>query len=162
MSLISFFLLDSEPHINIGAATTYDVEIHFIEFSTGNPHPHAREHRIFVMSTEWKKPSVGIEIVGENLVLILSHTNAWKPDNRIFIYEWKTGVLKVVRVPLTFFLVLVSTEINRASKHPTKAIQALYSSRNPLYSSLTLAPTALISSASPRKPPYSLFDPSLL
>ena len=154
--------LDSEPHINIGAATTYDIEIQFIEFSTGNPHPHAREHRIFVMNTEYAKPSVGIEIVGANLVPILSHANGWRPYNRIFIYEWKTGVLKVVRVHLTFFLVLVSTDINRASKHHTKVIQASYSSRNPLYSSLTLAPMALISSASPPKPPFSLFDPSLL
>ena len=159
---MSLIFLDSEPHINIGAATTYDIEIQFIEFSTGNPHPHAREHRLLVMNTEWEKPSVGIEIVGENLVLILSHTNEWRPDNRIFIYEWKTGVLKVVRVHLTFFLALVSTEINRASKHHAKVIRASYSSRNPLYSSLTLAPMASISSASPRKPPFSLSDPSLL
>ncbi|KIM37681.1 hypothetical protein M413DRAFT_448215 [Hebeloma cylindrosporum] len=85
----------TEPHLNVGSPTTYDIEIQFIEFSTGNPHPLAREHRIFVMNTEWEKPSIVIEIVGENLVLILSHTNGWRPDNRIFIYEWKTGLLKV-------------------------------------------------------------------
>jgi len=76
------------------------------------------------MNMEWEKPSVGIEIVGGNLVLILSHANGWRPNNRTFIYEWKPAVLKVVRVPLTFFLVLVSTERNRAWKHPTKVIQA--------------------------------------
>ena len=98
-----FFLLDSEPHTNAGAPTTYDIEIQVIEFSTGNPHPHAREYRIFVMNTEWEKPSIGTEIVGENLVLVLSHTNRWRPDDRIFIYEWKTGVPKVMRDPVIFF-----------------------------------------------------------
>ena len=100
---VLIFLLDSEPRINAGAPTTYDIEIQFIEFSTGNPHPHAREYRIFIMNTEWEKPSIGMEIVGENLVLVISHTNGWRPHNRIFIYEWKTGVLKVVRVPVIFF-----------------------------------------------------------
>ena len=41
-----FFLLDGEPLSGVGAPTTYNIEIYFIEFSTGNPHPHAREHRI--------------------------------------------------------------------------------------------------------------------
>ena len=55
------------------------------------------------MNTEQEKPSIGMEIVGENLVLVLSNTNGRRLDNRIFIYEWKTGVLKVVPVPVIFF-----------------------------------------------------------
>lgn len=69
---------------------------------------------------EWGETSIAIEIVGKNLVLMLSHANGWRPNNRTFVYEWKTAVLKVVHVPLTFFLVLVSTESKRASKHPRK------------------------------------------
>ena len=101
MSLTLFFL-DSEAHIDIGAATTYDIEIQFLKIPTGNPHPRAHERRIFAMNVEWEKPPVGIEIVGENLVPILLHANGWRPNNRTFIYEWKAAVLKVVCVLLTF------------------------------------------------------------
>ena len=76
-----------EPRINVDAPTTFDIELQLLEFLRGNPHPHAREHRIFVMNTEWEKQSVGIEILGDKLVLILSHMNGWRPDNRIFAYE---------------------------------------------------------------------------
>jgi hypothetical protein len=102
--------VDREPRITVGAPTTFDIELQLLEFSTGNPHPHAHEHRIFVMNTEWQKPSVGIEIVGDNLVLILSQTNGWRPDNYIFIYEWKTGALKVVGVLNTFLVVIVNRD----------------------------------------------------
>jgi hypothetical protein len=49
------------------------------------------------MNTEWEKPSLGIERVGDNLVLILSHMNGWRPDHHMFIYKWKTRLLKVGR-----------------------------------------------------------------
>jgi hypothetical protein len=85
--VLIFFSLDGEPLSGAGAPTTYDIEIYSIEFSTGNPHQHAREHRIFVMNTEWEKPSIGMEIVGENTVLILSQTNEWRLYDRTFIKQ---------------------------------------------------------------------------
>jgi hypothetical protein len=71
----SFFLLGSEPHRGAGAPTMYNIENQFIRFSNGNPHPHAREHRTFVMNTECEKPSIRMDIIGENLVRIQSHPN---------------------------------------------------------------------------------------
>ena len=113
--LFFFCFSNNEPYINVGAPITYDIGVQFLEFSTGNPHPHACEHRIFVMNTEWEKPSLGIEIVGDNLVLILSHMNGWRPDNRIFIYQWKTGLLKVVLFSCRLFSLLVVTRWIRST-----------------------------------------------
>jgi len=64
----------------------------------------------------------------------ISQTDGWRLDDRIFIYKWKTGVLKVMRVLITFFLLLVLTEMHRVSKYPIKVIQASYWSRNLLSS----------------------------
>jgi len=82
--------------------TTYGIEIQFIESSNGNPQQHAREHRIFVKNTQWEKPYIGMETVGEILVFILSNPTGWKLHDRISIYEWKMEVLKVIRVLVTF------------------------------------------------------------
>jgi hypothetical protein len=43
-------------------------------------------------------------------------------DNRTFVYEWKTGALKVGRVLGTHFLLLLLTEMPRALKHLIKVI----------------------------------------
>jgi hypothetical protein len=80
-----------------GNPVTYDIELMLFEFSTGKPHPQAQKHTIHVMNTLWKKPAIGIEIVGDNLVLILFyHRNEAAPDDRVFIFEWKTAVTKTV------------------------------------------------------------------
>lgn len=77
--------------------TRYDIEIQLHEFSTGRPHPDAKDHTIKVITSRWEKPALGIEIVGDNLVLILTfYNNPMRPDDQIFVYEWKTGVLKTV------------------------------------------------------------------
>ncbi|KAF8888711.1 hypothetical protein CPB84DRAFT_1849531 [Gymnopilus junonius] len=73
----------------------YKIELQFVQFSTGKPHPDARESRIHVMNSQWEKPAVGIEIVGDHLVLILCFYNAQRPEDRVYIYEWKTNTLKV-------------------------------------------------------------------
>jgi len=65
------FLLDSEPLSDADMPTTYGIEIQFIESSNGNPQQHAREHRLFVKNTQWEKPYIGMETVGEILVFIL-------------------------------------------------------------------------------------------
>lgn len=57
------------------------------------------------MLAEWNRPAAGIEIVGNNLVLILAYGESRDaPDDHIFIYDWKSGVLKMVlaRVALRY------------------------------------------------------------
>ncbi|KAF7762341.1 hypothetical protein Agabi119p4_8934 [Agaricus bisporus var. burnettii] len=58
---------------------------------------------------EWDRPALGIEIVGNNLVLILAYRdNHHKPDDRMIIYDWKSGVLKTsFRAPYHTYLGLV-------------------------------------------------------
>lgn len=75
--------------------------MHLYQVSTGKLHPDAQRPVISVMQTEWERPAVGIEIVGNNLVLILAyHDNPHKPDDCVFVYEWKSGTLKMVCGPL--------------------------------------------------------------
>ncbi|CAA7261285.1 unnamed protein product [Cyclocybe aegerita] len=73
----------------------FDIELTLREFSSDRRHPQAKEERILVMTSPYEKPAIGIEIVGDNLVLILTFYNHRdKPDDRVFIYEWRTSVLK--------------------------------------------------------------------
>ncbi len=78
--------------------TSYLIQLHLHQASTGNLHPEAKHPVITVTHTRWERPAVGIEIVGDNLVLILAYKqNPYKPDDQVFVYEWKTGRMKMVR-----------------------------------------------------------------
>jgi hypothetical protein len=72
--------------------------MYFYQLTTGTAHPDAAQHRLVVHRSEvMSRPAIGIEIVGDNLVLILSdYRNRHQPDDRLYIYEWKTGKLKMV------------------------------------------------------------------
>ncbi|TEB26755.1 hypothetical protein FA13DRAFT_1010701 [Coprinellus micaceus] len=74
----------------------FDIALHIKQFSTGQPHPGAKQPRISAFKSEYARPGIGIEIVGDNLVLILSYQrdrNATLPD-RLFVFDWRSGVLK--------------------------------------------------------------------
>lgn len=76
----------------------FDIALHIKQFSTGQPHPGAKQPRISAFKSEYARPGIGIEIVGDNLVLILSYQrdrNATFPD-RLFVFDWRSGVLKTV------------------------------------------------------------------
>ncbi|EKM77109.1 hypothetical protein AGABI1DRAFT_77888 [Agaricus bisporus var. burnettii JB137-S8] len=74
----------------------FDIRLHLYKVSTALPHPEAQRPVISVTQVEWDRPALGIEIVGNNLVLILAYSdNNHKPDDRMFIYDWKSGVLKM-------------------------------------------------------------------
>ena len=75
-----------------GAPDTFDIGLDLLEMSTGKPHPLAERNPIFVMHSSWEKPAVGIEIVGKHLVLILSFNARGHPEDRIYVFEWQTGV----------------------------------------------------------------------
>ncbi|KAF6754717.1 hypothetical protein DFP72DRAFT_898601 [Ephemerocybe angulata] len=77
-----------------------DIALHPMQYSTGQPHPLALHPRISVFKDQHPHPAVGLEIVGENLVLIVSHrpdemAYGARPEDRVLVYEWRTGVLKM-------------------------------------------------------------------
>ncbi|TFK41206.1 hypothetical protein BDQ12DRAFT_679076 [Crucibulum laeve] len=75
---------------------SHNIELEFREFSTGQWHSLAQKPRLLVTNSRWERPAIGIEIVGEYLVLIITHSNnPWRPDSQFFVYEWKTGTLKL-------------------------------------------------------------------
>jgi len=83
---------DGIPH------TTYDIKLVLLKLSTGKPHPAAKESTILVLNSRWDRPGISVEIVGDRLVLILSyHDNPWMPHDRVYIYDWRNAVLKMVR-----------------------------------------------------------------
>ncbi|KDR79642.1 hypothetical protein GALMADRAFT_137435 [Galerina marginata CBS 339.88] len=71
---------------------TYKIALDLLELSTGNSHPQAQESCTRVMTAKWNDPTIGIEIIGSNLVLILSFEK--RPNDQILIYDWQTGMLK--------------------------------------------------------------------
>ena len=71
-----------------------------LEYSTGRPHPRAKNSAILVMSSS-TPPALMCEIVGENLVLILNFPHA---EDRIFIWNWHTSVLKTVSQPINIYI----------------------------------------------------------
>lgn len=79
-----------------GAPSTFGIGLDLVELSTSKPHPLAKSNPIFVMNSAWEKPAVGIEIVGKHLALVLSFNARGHPQDRIYIFEWQTGVTVAV------------------------------------------------------------------
>jgi len=73
-----------------------------LEYSTGKPHPKAKESCIFIMTSELPRPSLACEIVGENLVLILNFFHPSQPPDRVFIWNWRQNVLKTVSLGFSY------------------------------------------------------------
>jgi len=72
-----------------------DIEMKLLEYSTGRPHPKAKNATIFITSSS-TRPALLCEIVGENLVLVLKFKLDLQPEDRIFIWNWCADVLKTV------------------------------------------------------------------
>ncbi|KAF8054232.1 hypothetical protein FPV67DRAFT_1132241 [Lyophyllum atratum] len=73
------------------------IEVLLLEFSTGKPHPLARIPVLSVVETHWPRPAIGIEIVGDHLALVLTYyvNHEHAPRDRFYIFDWKTGTLKM-------------------------------------------------------------------
>ncbi|KAG6888854.1 hypothetical protein C0995_005275 [Termitomyces sp. Mi166 len=74
------------------------VELYLLQFSTGDFHPLARSPVLFVEASDWSHPAILIEIVGDHLVLVLTHAFLqFQPllSDRLYVYQWKTGTLKL-------------------------------------------------------------------
>lgn len=75
-----------------------NIEIVLLEFSTGKPHPQARLPRLFVKKSPWVHPFISIGIVGDTLALLTNcHDDESNPEDDLYIFDWKAGILKMVR-----------------------------------------------------------------
>ncbi|KAG6867944.1 hypothetical protein C0993_009256 [Termitomyces sp. T159_Od127] len=69
------------------------VEIQLLQFSTGKPHPLARNPVLFVRNTFRPTAStIGIEVVGEYLALVTT-PGLSEAAARFCVFEWKTGAV---------------------------------------------------------------------
>ncbi|KAH6910643.1 hypothetical protein BKA70DRAFT_1370960 [Coprinopsis sp. MPI-PUGE-AT-0042] len=94
---LSEWLIPCRSSLADSLTPTHEISMYFYQLTTGTAHPDAAHHRLVVHRSEvMSRPAIGIEIVGDNLVLILSdYRNRIQPDDRLYIYEWKTGKLKM-------------------------------------------------------------------
>jgi hypothetical protein len=88
-----------KPCHALDSRTTYDIKIVLFKLSTGEPHLAAKESTIHVFNLHWASAGVGIEIVGDRFVLILTYDpNHWMLDDFVFVYDWRNAV-KIMVVP---------------------------------------------------------------
>ncbi|KAF9448681.1 hypothetical protein P691DRAFT_800391 [Macrolepiota fuliginosa MF-IS2] len=94
-------LITAQPqtvHTNTtGFHTVNVIQMHLNQLSTGGPHPEAHQAIIsFETHEQFRKPHIVMECAGDNLLLVLrDRTDTFKPDDQIYVYEWKTGDLKL-------------------------------------------------------------------
>jgi hypothetical protein len=70
-----------------------------LHLSTGKKHAEAKVPKIHVHRSKAHHPSIYLEIVGDNLVLVVTHTNEREgPTDFCGVYDWRTGVMKLVCV----------------------------------------------------------------
>ncbi|KAG6825958.1 hypothetical protein H0H92_001725 [Tricholoma furcatifolium] len=80
------------PYVNI-------VQMHLIQFSTGKPHPLAQQPVLTVEESALTHAPTVIGVVGDHLVAILGGSSYDRSvHDRFYILEWKTGIVKLVRL----------------------------------------------------------------
>jgi hypothetical protein len=141
-------------------SSMHNIEILLLKFSTGEPHPQARLSRLFVEESRGYRPAIGIEIVGDNLALITSHyDNPFDPDDDLYVFDWKTGVLKLVSFITKYpgYSSLIRSLVSSKQPHPETATLACYSS--PLASSWFQTGTTKCSNTGLSHPLQPLLQP---
>ncbi|KDR70828.1 hypothetical protein GALMADRAFT_102895 [Galerina marginata CBS 339.88] len=100
--LVAIVTVSLHPNSSTTSPLQTDIDLMLLQFSTGLPHPLLAPGQTFLKHVctapaEWARPAIGIEIVGDHLVLVLYYPNAHlaPPDDQIYIWDWKTGVLKL-------------------------------------------------------------------
>ncbi|KAF9452343.1 hypothetical protein P691DRAFT_722057 [Macrolepiota fuliginosa MF-IS2] len=89
-------------HTNVARPRViHEVQVHLNQLSTGGPHPNAQHIISFETHEEFGRPWSATECVGDHLVLVLrDRAEGYKPDDQVYVYEWKTGRLKMrLRAP---------------------------------------------------------------
>ncbi|KAF9448683.1 hypothetical protein P691DRAFT_704507 [Macrolepiota fuliginosa MF-IS2] len=77
--------------------TVHEVQIHLKRLSTGGPHPDVQRATIsFETHAEFGTPYIFVECAGDNLLLVLlDYSVTLKPEDEVYVYEWKTGEPKL-------------------------------------------------------------------
>ncbi|KAF9445403.1 hypothetical protein P691DRAFT_271106 [Macrolepiota fuliginosa MF-IS2] len=80
-----------------GPSTGHEIQVHLNQLSTGEPHPDARRTVItFETEGNFGKPRVELGCAGDYLLMILTDVAPRnKPDEQVYVCEWKTGELKL-------------------------------------------------------------------
>jgi hypothetical protein len=76
------------------------LEIHLLQFSTGQTHPSARVRSLYVSkaSNYNGRPGISLEVAGDHLAMLATHNRDFRPVNDLFkMFNWKTGELTTVR-----------------------------------------------------------------
>ena len=84
---------------------TMNLEIRFLTFSTGRPHPLAEQPVIFLTtkSLPLGNPTVLIEVVGDFVILMVAFLEEWNEnENMFFLVRWKEGEAHSVSVSNLF------------------------------------------------------------
>jgi hypothetical protein len=75
----------------------WDLDLNMLHLSTGKKHVEAKVPKIHVHRSKARHPSIYLEIVGDNLVLVVTYTNEREgPTDFCGVYDWRTGVMKMV------------------------------------------------------------------
>jgi len=85
------------------------LELRLFSYSTGQPHPLAEQPIIFIDKKilPLEDRSVGIEIVGDFLILLISFSE-WSENRDIFfMVRWKMGLTYCVSVSMVLHIVFV-------------------------------------------------------
>ncbi|KXN81081.1 hypothetical protein AN958_06125 [Leucoagaricus sp. SymC.cos] len=113
LAIVTTQPVEFDPLTGSALSSNHDHEIRLAlhQVSTGQLHPEAQKPIIRVVTTRWERPAVGIEVVGDNLVLILAYyEHPSKPDDQVFVYNWKTAKLKMATPYHTYSGLLFLTE----------------------------------------------------
>ena len=138
VDLIGDFNLSRHAQVT-SLQTMYEIRMQLHSVSTGLFHPQAEQPIISVVVTPWQRPAIGIEIVGDNLVLILTHYgHPAAPDDQVFIYQWKTGNLKMVSDSQLASVPLYLTFVGVSPLHSTHMLASSFSLQTFFYSRMRM------------------------
>lgn len=85
--------------------TTTILQLQLLSFSTGRPHPLAKQPVIFLTtkSLPLGNPTVLIEVVGDFVILMVAFLEEWNEnENMFFLVRWKEGEAHSVSVSNLF------------------------------------------------------------
>jgi hypothetical protein len=89
------------------------IEIHLLEFPTGNPHPSATLQTLFVTRTEQeaRRPGISLEILGRHLAILVTYgTHTSNLLDQLILFDWMNGtIILVFIIYLTYRLSQVFT-----------------------------------------------------
>jgi hypothetical protein len=98
-----------------------DLELNMLHLSTGEQHAEAKAPKIHVHRSHAFDPYIDLKIVGDNLVLVVTYPDEWEPPADFCgVYDWRTGVMKMVRVTTTILL-HANYEIRKSRHRSTRS-----------------------------------------